>query len=204
MARPLILSLDGQETAVSILKVDRERLYGDIEIEAFDEKGKPASIKVLAADGRTLLDKGGTALATIDEDGNSVSRAQFRPVDMNGDPIETVPSSFGQTNILERASPDEYLSQVVKSVYLLQPAEGSDLDYLVDHLSAGQMFRFQFSYRGGVEHDSAFVVGNDKADAFMVVGRDAALQFVRLNQAAVLDSTEEMEISGEELDFELL
>jgi hypothetical protein len=66
------------------------------------------------------------------------------------------------------------------------------------------MFRFQFSYRGGVEHDSAFVVGNDKADAFMVVGRDAALQFVRLNQAAVLDSTEEMEISGEELDFELL
>jgi hypothetical protein len=48
MARPLILSLDGQETAVSILKVDRERLYGDIEIEAFDEKGKPASIKIRA------------------------------------------------------------------------------------------------------------------------------------------------------------
>src|SRR5687767_3426577 len=94
MPRELIFSLDGEEFPVSLVKIDREKLYGSVEIEAFDEKGKPAAIKVLAADGRTLIDKGGTALTTVDEKGHSVSRSELKPVDGNGDPIEPVPSSF--------------------------------------------------------------------------------------------------------------
>ena len=63
MARSLVTSLlDGQEFPVSLVKVDRDKLYGSIEIEAFDEKGNAAELKVLAADGKTLIDKGGTAL----------------------------------------------------------------------------------------------------------------------------------------------
>ena len=203
MARPLILSLDGQEFPVSIEKVDREKLYGTVEIEAFDEKGMPATIKVLAADGKTLIDKGGTALNVVNEEGTSVSRSDLSAVDSNGDPIETVPSSFGRPNVLNRAQIDDYLSQLVKSVYILRSADGEPLDYLHDHLSAGEMYEFPFSYRGGLEYDSAFVVGTGK-DAFMIVGKPAALQFVRLNQAAVLDSVEEEEISGDDLDFDLL
>ena len=61
MARALVLSLDGQEFPVSLVKIDREKLYGTVEIEAFDEKGREASLRVLAADGKTLIDKGGTA-----------------------------------------------------------------------------------------------------------------------------------------------
>jgi hypothetical protein len=38
----------------------------------------------------------------------------------------------------------------------------------------------------------------------MTVGKQAALQFVKLNQAAVLDATEEEEISADDIDFELL
>ena len=70
MPRVLTLLLDGEEVPVVPIRIDREKLYGDVEIEAFDEKGKPAEIKILAADGKTLINKGGTALATIDEDGN--------------------------------------------------------------------------------------------------------------------------------------
>jgi hypothetical protein len=203
MARPLILSLDGQEFPVHLAKIDRERLYGEVEVEAFDEKGGPASIKVIAADGKTLIDKGGTALATLTEDGDSVGRGELRAVDLDGDQIDPVQSSFNQTNVLQRASVDDYLSQVVKSVYSIQPSDEMPLDYLNDHLSVGEMYSFAFSYRGGLEHDSAFVVG-DGSDAFLVVGRPAALQFVRLNQAAVLDSVEESEISADDIDFELL
>ena len=54
MARPLVLSLDGREFSVSIKKIDRDMLYGSMEIEAFDEKGNPAGLLVLAADGKTL------------------------------------------------------------------------------------------------------------------------------------------------------
>ncbi|MBK6723232.1 MAG: hypothetical protein IPG58_08105 [Acidobacteria bacterium] len=62
MAKELVLSLDGQRFSVSFRKIDREQIYGSIEIEAFDEKGNPAQLLVLAADGKTLLDKGGTGL----------------------------------------------------------------------------------------------------------------------------------------------
>jgi hypothetical protein len=38
----------------------------------------------------------------------------------------------------------------------------------------------------------------------MTVGKQAALQFVKLNQAAVLEANEEEEISADDLDFDLL
>lgn len=204
MPKPLVLSLDGHEFPVALTKIDRTKLYGEIEIEAFDEKGNAATLKVLAADGRTLLDKGGTALATLNEDGVSISRTELKPVDEEGDPIEPVASSFGQVNVLKKSSTDDYLSQVVRSIYVLEPPEGeSDLEFLQSHLSAEQIYSFPFSYRGGVEYDSAFVLGDEK-NAFMVVGKQAQLEYVRLNQAATLDAPEEAEISAEELDFELL
>ena len=202
MPRTLTLSLDGEEFDVRLVKIDREKLYGSIEIEAFDEKGKPAEIRVLDADGRTLMDKGGTALVTVDEKGNSVDRASLKAVDEHGDPIEKVASSFDAPNVLEKGEVDEYLDHRVKTVYELAPADGP-IDILRDHLADGQLYKFPFSYRGGTEHDNAFIVGS-RSDAFMVVGRTAALKFVSLNQAAQLDAVEEKEIAADEIDFDLM
>lgn len=202
MPRTLTLSLDGDEFPVQLIKIDRDKLYGTVEIEAFDEKGKPAEVKILDADGKTLIDKGGTALAMTDEKGNSVDRTQLKTVDSNGDPIERVPSSFDAPNVLMTSEVDDYLEQIVKSVYLLTPAD-QPLDFLLDHLVDGTIYTFPFSYRGGLEYDNAFVLGG-RSDAFMVVGRPAALKYVSLNQAASLDTVEEKEISAEEIDFDLL
>ena len=203
MARPLILSLDGEKFSVSIRKIDRSELYGSMEIEAFDEKGNPASLMVLAADGKTLLDKGGTALATLDEKGNSVERNTLKAVNIDGGELEIVESSFSTANELKLAEVDDYLSQIVKSVYMLDPFEDGDIKFLLDHLSAGHIYSFPFSYRGGTEHDNAFVIGN-KSDAFMIIGKQAKFQFAKLNQAAVLDAIEEEEISGDDIDFDLM
>ena len=203
MARPLVLSLDGHEFPVSLKKIDRDKLYGEIEIEAFDENGNQATLKVLAPDGKTLIDKGGTALETVSEDGTSVDRSELVAVDRDGEEIETVPSSFSLTNVLSRASTEDYLSQIVKSVYILEPFEDSRLEFLQDHLATEQIYTFPFSYRGGVEFDSAFLVGGANT-AFMVVGKQAALQYVKLNQAVVLDAPEEQEIAADDLDFDLL
>jgi len=202
MARPLVLSLDGREFSVSIKKIDRDVLYGSMEIEAFDEKGNPAGLLVLAADGKTLMDKGGTALATLDEKGNSVERNTLKAVNLEGKELELVESSFSHPNELKKAEVDDYLAQLVKSVYILDPAEDGDIDYLLDHLSGGLIYRFPFSYRGGTEYDNAFVVGNGQ-DAFMIIGKQANFQFSKLNQAVRLDSTEEQDISGDDIDFDL-
>lgn len=203
MARPLILSLDGQEYPVTLIKIDREKLYGKVDIEAFDEKGREASLRVLAADGKTLIGKGGTALATVTDKGDSVDRNDLVPVDSDGEKIELVPSSFGQTNVLKPTTIQDYFLQIVKTVYLLQPHEGSDIGPLKDQLSTNEMYTFPFSYRGGIEYDNAFVIGAG-GEAFMVTGKQSAFEFIKLNQAAVLDSTEEEEISADDLDFDLM
>ena len=203
MPRQLVLSLDGREFPVTMVKIDREKLYGSVEIEAFDEKGNEASLRVLAADGKTLIDKGGTALTTVNAKGSSIDRSSLVAVDENGDKIEPVPSSFNEPNILKKADVDDYLAQIVKSVYLLQPPEDGDIDYLKDHLNSDQIYSFPFSYRGGLDYDQAYVIGADN-EAFMIVGKPAQLEFLKMNQAAALDSTEEQEISADDLDFDLL
>ncbi len=202
MAKELVLSLDGQRFSVSFRKIDREQIYGSIEIEAFDEKGNPAQLLVLAADGKTLLDKGGTALATLDEKGNSVERNTLKAVNLEGEELPVVESSFSVRNDLEIADVDDYLAQLVKSVYVLDPFEGGDIGYLLDHLASGLIYCFPFSYRGGTEYDNAFVIGNG-GEAFMIIGKQAKFQYSKLNQAARLDSIEEEEISGDDLDFDL-
>lgn len=198
-----MLNLDGEEFPVSIRKIDRDDLYGSVEIEAFDEKGNPASLMVLAADGKTLMDKGGTALATLDEKGNSVERNTLKTVNLEGKDLETIESSFNKTNVLRKAEVDDYLSQVVKSIYVIDGFEGGDIDLLKDHVSAGLIYHFPFSYRGGTDYDNAFVIGN-KTDAFMIIGKEARFQFAKLNNAARLDSVEEEEISADDIDFDLL
>jgi len=203
MARPLVLSLDGVEYPVTLVKLDRDKLYGRVEIEAFDEKGREASLRVLAADGKTLLDKGGTALATVTDKGDSVDRNELVPVTPDGKKIEQVPSSFGQTNILKPATVEDYFTQIVKSVYIVGAHEEADIGGLNDHLSDDRIYTFPFSWRGGVENDNAFLIGAN-GDAFLVVGKQAEFEFVRLNQAAILESAEEDEISADDLDFDLL
>lgn len=203
MARELGLVLDGVEYTVQINKVDRKRLYGDIEIEAFDEHGNPAYLRYIAEDGQTIIDAGGTALANITEDGDSISRTDLVPVDPDGNEIEPVPSSFGAVNVLKTATPEEYLSMIVKSVYTLEPAEDEDLSELMEALEGDAIYQFEFSYRGGLQYDGAFLISDGK-DIFMIVGVPAALEFVSLGQAAVLDEDVEQDLSVEDLDFDLM
>jgi len=203
MARALVLSLDGQEYPVTLIKIDRDKLYGRVEIEAYDEKGREASLKVLAADGKTLIDKGGTALATVTAKGDSIDRSELVPVDEEGKKIEQVPSSFSQVNVLKRTTVEDYFLQIVKTAYLLQPHEDADITGLNDQLSTDQIYQFPFSYRGGIEYDNAFVIGAG-GDAYMVVGKQAEFQFVKLNQTAALDVTDEQDISADDLDFDLM
>src|SRR6478672_11609054 len=194
MARPLVLNLDGEEFSVSIKKIDRDDLYGSVEIEAFDEKGNPATLMVLAADGKTLMDRGGTALATLDEKGNSVERNTLKTVNLEGKELDVIDSSFNKSNTLKKAEVEDYLSQVVKSVYVIDPYEDGDIQFLLDHLSGGLIYHFPFSYRaGGTDTDNAYIIG-----------KEARFQFAKLNNAVQRDSVEEQEISADDIDFDLL
>ncbi len=186
-----------------LAKVDRSGLYGEVTIEAFDEKGNPAEIKVLAADGSTLIDKGGTALEMVNKSGDSLERGEIRTVDLDGYPIEPVESSFRHVNKLSQANIDDYLSLIVKSVYWLQPDEGSDMSLLHEHLGDGRIYSFPFAYRDGIETDEAYLVGSKK-DAFMIIGDQATLRYMKFDQPVFLDAADEEDVSADDLDFDLL
>jgi hypothetical protein len=66
-------------------------------------------LKVLAADGKTLIEKGGTALEIVNEKGDSIERADLTPVDLDGKEIKKVESSFNAPNELKKAEVDDYL-----------------------------------------------------------------------------------------------
>lgn len=209
MARKLAFSIDGVEFSAELIKVDREKLYGGIEIEAFDENGKECSLQVLASDGKTFIGVGGTANAVLTEDGDWFDRKNLTAVNAAGDEIEPVESSFSAANALETATVDEYLSHIVKLVYLLAPPSAEQFSgeppvMAENVLSPDAIYKFPFSYRGGLEYDTAFIITNEEG-TFMIVGTRAELEFVALPQAAVLPETaEEQELDEDELDFDLL
>jgi hypothetical protein len=79
MARTLSFSVPGKKAkfAVSITKVDRTKLYGDVRVEAFDENGDRCELVSIASDGQTLFGKGGVAFATMNQDGEFVEKSQL-------------------------------------------------------------------------------------------------------------------------------
>lgn len=172
-------------------------------MEAFDAAGEPAVINVLAQDGKTLIGVGGTALEMVDRAGNSVDRSEIRILNAEGEELEPTESSFAHVNILKKAKLDDYLSLLVKAVYWLHPADGSDTGLLSDHLRDGRLFTFPFSFRRGIETSDAYIVGNQE-DVFLVVGDCATLEFVKFSQPVYLDVPEEQEISVDEIDFTLM
>ncbi|HNQ14814.1 MAG TPA: hypothetical protein PKM58_04570 [Pyrinomonadaceae bacterium] len=201
MARNLIFEFDGTGLSAGIEKVDRSKLYGSTTIEAFDEDGKKTEMISLAADGQTLFGIGGTAFATLSLDNDPIKRDSLTAYSMDGEPLETVPSSFdAPIKVIERATIEDYLSHLVKSVYALT---GDDAAAIADRLSEGAIYKFQFSYRGGIMPDTAFLLSNAEGEPFMILTTPANINFVGFQDAAAVYEDVDEE-SDDELDFEMM
>ncbi len=209
MARTLSFSLNGEQFDASIIKVDRTHLYGTVSIQTDDMDGKRCTVATLAVDGKTLIPKGGTALGYINPEGEWVSRDQLKPVDLNGEPVAEVESSFDEPIVLDtECDVDEYLNHSVRLVYRLKPDSAFPAS-LMSTLKSGTLYKFGFSYRGGVGYDPAFVLSDEDNDVWMMITRENAVETVGLEQAAVcygenLDKDTEDENSDDSIDFSML
>ncbi|MFP6677068.1 MAG: hypothetical protein VB878_18430 [Pirellulaceae bacterium] len=94
MAKSLIFRWNGEDISSEINKVDRSKLYGYKETEVVDEQGDLCEIATLAADGQTLIGKGGTGIGYVTVEGDWYDRGSLQPVGVDGSPIEAVKSSF--------------------------------------------------------------------------------------------------------------
>jgi hypothetical protein len=204
MAKPLVFQFKGSELPMAMCKVDRSGLYGFIETEVLDEKGRVCTTCALAGDGQTVIGSGGSAFATLSHDGRWLEKAKLSPVDREGKKLTPVPSSFGAPIELGKtASIDEYLSHSIRAIYQLN-CEG-DLGPLRAELKKGTIYSFPYSYRGGLSPDAGFLLQGADGNIFLAVGTPCKIEFIGLAQpAAVVDEEGAAEEEGDEIDFGMM
>lgn len=203
MAKPLVFQLGDCDLSFSLNKVDRSKLYGFKEVQALDEANDVCDLATLAGDGCTLIGRGGTGLGWLDADGSWREKAALMPVDTDGNKIEPVPSSFSAPiKLFETATVEEYLEHNIRLVYALE--SDSDLTDLMAELNRGTIFKFAYSYRGGLEADAAFLLLNDAGQPMMVVGTPTKVEFVGMAAAATAAEEAEESDDIEMMDFDMI
>jgi hypothetical protein len=200
----LVFDLAGNEITCGMTKVDRTKLYGYVDTEVLDESGGPCELATLAGDGKTLIPMGGTAFTYLSPDGLWRNKSDLKAVNLNGEPIVPVISSFkAPIQLSEKVSIDEYLSHNIRIVYLLS-AEGG-LGELEKALGDdGSLFAFDFSYRGGLVADRAFLLKSEDGAIWMAVGKATRISFIGMQQLAVVEEEAEPEEEDADLDFGMM
>ncbi len=183
MAKPLVFSFNGVDLPFALEKVERSDLYGFIEIETLDEQGRKCSLATLADDGRSVIGPGGISLVTLSPEGNWLQKKACIPTDNQGKKVEMVPSSYSApVPLSEVVSIEEFLNHDIRAVY--QISSDADFGSLMSALTKGTIYRFPYSFRGGLEPDAGFLLLAADGTPFMAVGSPTKLEFVGFEQAA--------------------
>jgi len=204
MAKPLVFEFRGNSVEAAIEKIDRTKLYGYVETEVQDDTGKRCELATLIGDGHSIVGKGGSAIAYLSADGHWRTRAELQPIDVQGQPITPVKSSFDAPIPLgETATIDDFLSHNIHLIYQLLPT--TEVSELIEELRSGTIFRFPFSYRGGVEASPAFLLLSADGVPFLCVGTLTAIEFTGPTATApVVDEQTDGADEEDALDFSLV
>jgi len=203
MAKPLVFQWGDEELPFTLNKVDRSKLYGYKDLEVLDEDGRPCELATLAEDGRTVVGRGGTGLGALDADGCWADKSRLTPVDLEGEVIKPVPSSYSApVKLFDTVTPDEYLRHNIRLVYQLETEH--EIATLREELARGTIFSFPYSYRGGLEADAGFLLLGEDGSLFLVVGSPTDVQFIGLQQTAAIVEEDETADETDLMDFDMI
>jgi hypothetical protein len=205
MARTLTFAAGKAHFSGELIKVDRSKLYGSVSVETLDPEGRRCDLTTLARDGRTLIPYGGTAAGYLNRDGRWVEGNERRAVDVDGEPLDEVASSFAAPITLrETATVEELLDTPVRLAYRL--GDTTLPPSVAKKLGAGTIYSFGFSYRGGHAADPAFMLADEDNDLWLLVGEPSDVDFLTYEQAALCASCDEedSEDDNDEFDFDML
>ena len=205
MPKPIRFSQDGKQLVFQMEKVDRSKLYGFKELVVQVENDQSCELATLAEDGKTLVGKGGTGIGQMTADGKWTDKTQLKPIDLEGNEITPVPSSFAAPiELTQETTMDDYLDHNIRLIYRLNvDSESATEEELISKLSDGAIFKFPYSYRGGLEADVGFILFNEDQEIFFVVGESTIVDFVGLQQVATPVSDEDTE-ETDLMDFSMM
>jgi hypothetical protein len=150
---------------------------------------------------------GGTGSGYVNKDGFWVETGERVPVDVEGDPVAVVESSFASPiRLEEKVDEDVLLGHPVRLAYNL--GLENTPDKLLDELKSGTIYQFGFSYRGGPVEDPAFLLTDLDGDLWMLICNEAEVTYRSFKQAAVCSAaaTDEVDDDSEDnnFDFDML
>ena len=189
--------------AAVLTKIDRDKVYGFIEVKVNDDKGNPCVMGSLLDDGRTLVLNGATALKTVDASFNELDKKELKVIYQDGKDAVLVPSSYeGEVN-LSQTSLDDLFNLEITSVYQLDFEDASQKNSVSDYLADGKVARFVFNYRADYEGADAILIAN--ADGiFALTGRIIDFPYLENILAPVAANLVEETIEEEAMDFGML
>jgi len=189
--------------AAALTKIDRDKVYGFIEVKVNDDKGKPCIMGSLLDDGRTLVLNGATALKTVDASFNELDKKTLKVVYQDGKDAVLVPSSFeGETKLTE-TSLDDLFNLEITSVYQLDFEDASQKKSVSNFLADGKVARFVFNYRADYEGADAILIANFNG-IFALTGRIIDFSYVENKLVPVAATIVEETIEEEGMDFGML
>ncbi len=201
MARTLNFHMNGKEFSAEPTKVDRKKVYGYTEIVALDDENNECKLVSMDESGTLLIPKGGVGLGILSPELEWVERSTLKAVDTAGNDAPLIPSSYNQIiDLVEKATPEEFLDYSIKSFYQLDNISEEFLNEL-----KSSIYAFTYSYRESYEGSKAFLIENEGI-AFMLVGTLSPFEMVGLPELGVVeqpDDEEEEVDEEEELDFSM-
>ena len=189
--------------AAALTKIDRDKVYGFIEIKVNDDKGKPCIMGSLLDDGRTLVLNGATALKTVDSKYNELDKKTLKVVYQDGTDAVLVPSSSeGEVKLLE-CSMDDLFNLEISSVYQLDIEDAEQKKMVTNFLADGKVARFVFNYRADYEGADAIIISNANG-IFALTGRIIDFPYLENKLTASISNLQEETIEEDGMDFGML
>lgn len=197
MAKQLDIRIDGRSFTVYPTKLERKKVYGWNELRVVTPDGTPCQQAGLNSDGVTIIPNGNIKNGMLSEDGLWVERSELIAFDAHGNMAQAVSSSFDTgIDLLEKTTAEDLLDHNLASVYQLLGEESQ----LLSSKIGDDIYKFSFSYRGGYELNTAFIITNGP-NVFIIVGIDGSYDYIGLDQQGVLDTVEDEICLEEAMDF---
>lgn len=198
MAKELIFRLADKEFAAAPVKIERKKIYGWTETVATDRNGAVCDSAYLSPYDALIIPSGGLSQGAVDSVGRWIEKATLTAYSADGSEVLPVfPSSFDASiDLTIRASIEEFLDNDWEAVYQI----------LNDELATAigdEIFKFEFSYRGGVNHNDAYLIATP-GGLFLFAGDKQEFNMIGLAEETVIDEMDDIETEGDDdLDFSM-
>lgn len=198
MAQVPSFSFNDTVFEASLVKLNRDKVYGYVETKYTDSNGSICNFITILDDGRTMVDSGGVSLKSINEAGDEIDKSTLVARYEDGTEAVQIPSVFDKVNLLSTDKGlEDYLLMDVKSVYQLNVADGSAIK---PALEKHRVLYFPFNYRAGYDPDDAFLVmQNDHI--FLVTGIINEFAYAALDIPVLLE--DDAEEPADDIDFNM-